>query len=152
MFQRLLSVGIPVWIGTQVTSGHAVQKPQKPGPEHQRLKFFVGRWQVEGEVASGKFKATSTCEWFEGHFHVVCRSDATTPEGNSKTLEVLTYDTSSGAYTHYNIGSLRESSLFSTGKLEGKRGAGTLSQGQRAKSMTIGGPKRPPIPTRSMSR
>jgi Protein of unknown function (DUF1579) len=80
----------------------------------------VGRWQVEGEVASGKFKATSTCEWFEGHFHVICRSDATTPEGNSKTLEVLTYDTSSGAYTHYNIGSLRENSLFSTGKLEGK--------------------------------
>jgi hypothetical protein len=51
---------------------------------------------------------------------VVCRSDATTPEGNSKTLEVLTYDSNSGAYTHYNIGSLRESSLFSTGKLEGK--------------------------------
>jgi Protein of unknown function (DUF1579) len=119
MFQLLLMLGILVPIAAQVTSAHALQKPQ-PGPEHQRLEFFVGRWQVEAEDESGgKFKALNTCEWFEGHFQVICRSDVTSPDGSSKELEVLTYDAGSAAYTSYNIGSFGQSA-FATGKLEGK--------------------------------
>ena len=86
MLQRVLTLSVLVGIGTQVASGHALQNPQ-PGPEHQRLEFFVGRWQVEGDYeAGGKLKATTTCEWFENHFHLICRSDVTSPEGSSKEL------------------------------------------------------------------
>ena len=64
-------------------------------------------------------KATTTCEWFEGHFQAICRSDVTSPEGSSKELEVLAYDATNAAYTRYSIGSFGESA-FATGKLEGK--------------------------------
>ena len=30
---------------------------QKPGPEHQRLGYFVGRWKAEGEVKPGPMGA-----------------------------------------------------------------------------------------------
>jgi hypothetical protein len=120
MFQRLLSVGIFVCIGTLVISGHALQQPQKPGPEHQKLQFFVGRWQLEDEDASGgKFNAVSTCEWFEGRFHVICRVEGNGPEGKSRELNVLTYDSGSSEYLWNHIGSLGESAS-ARGRLDGK--------------------------------
>jgi hypothetical protein len=99
--------------------------PPQPGPEHKRLEFFVGTWNIEGEMppssfgAGGKYTAVQTCEWFEGRFHVLCRSDVKSPDGNEKELEVLGYSASEGTYTRYNIGS-SGNGAFATGKLNGK--------------------------------
>jgi hypothetical protein len=83
--------------------------PQKPGPEHQRLGFFVGRWKAEGEVQpgpmgpGGKFTGTDTCEWFEGRFTVICRSEGQGPSGPSKSIGILGYSPEDKAYTYYGV-------------------------------------------------
>jgi hypothetical protein len=82
---------------------------QKPGPEHQRLGFFVGRWKAEGEIKpgpmgpGGKFTGTDTCEWFEGQFTVICRSEGQGPTGPSKSLGILGYSVEDKAYTYYGV-------------------------------------------------
>ena len=85
------------------------QQPPKPGPEHEKLGYFVGKWNAEGEVKpgpmgpGGKMKTTDTCEWFEGHYSVICRSEGTTPTGPSKSIGILGYSTEDKAYTYYGV-------------------------------------------------
>ena len=81
--------------------------PQKPGPEHQRLGYFVGRWKAEGQVKpspmgpGGKVTATDDCEWFEGRFSVICRSEGQGPGGPMKSIGILGYSAEDKAYTYY---------------------------------------------------
>jgi Protein of unknown function (DUF1579) len=83
--------------------------PQKPLPEHQRLGYFVGRWKSEGEIKpgpmgpGGKVTATDTCEWYEGQFTVICRSEGQGPSGPSKSLGILGYSVEDKAYTYYGV-------------------------------------------------
>ena len=56
------------------------QPAPKPSAEHQKLAYFVGTWTSTGEMKpspfgpGGKMTSTETCEWFDGGFAVVCRS------------------------------------------------------------------------------
>lgn len=94
--------------GPQVAAAQATQAP-KPGPEHKRLGYFVGKWNAEGEVKpgpmgpGGKTKSSDTCEWFEGQFSVVCRYEGTGPMGPSKSIGILGYSTEEKVYTYYGI-------------------------------------------------
>jgi hypothetical protein len=89
----------------------AAQAPQaaKPGPEHARRGYFVGKWNGEGEVKAspmgpgGKIKSTDTCEWYEGRFSVICRSEGTTPSGPTKSMGILGYSTEEKVYTYYGV-------------------------------------------------
>jgi hypothetical protein len=125
-----------VTVATHTALGQTPPGPPAPGPEHQRLQFFVGNWKYEGEIKESPFgpagklaAATQSCEWFEGGFHVICRSDMTGPEGNEKELEVLAYDRDRRTYTRYNIGSSGQSA-FAIGRLDGNtwhwQGEGTI--------------------------
>ena len=55
--------------GAQVVAAQSPQAP-KPGPEHARLGYFVGKWKTEGEmkpspIASQKSWLNRTSEsWF----------------------------------------------------------------------------------------
>jgi len=90
-------------------------QPPKPGPEVQKLAYYVGTWKGEGEVKAGpfgpagKFSGTDTCEWFAGGFHLVCRGEGTSPEGKRTGLSILAYDAEAKAYTYYGISSFGES-------------------------------------------
>jgi hypothetical protein len=81
----------------------------KPGPEHQKLAYFVGTWTSTGEMKpspfgpGGKMSYTETCEWFEGRFSVVCRSQGTAPPGPTRGLAIMSYNTEAKAYTYYGI-------------------------------------------------
>jgi Protein of unknown function (DUF1579) len=83
--------------------------PQKPGPEHQKLGYFVGKWVTEGEMKSspmgpgGKLTSADTCEWFEGHYAVVCRGDGKGPAGAMKSVGILGYNAEEKVYTYYGI-------------------------------------------------
>jgi Protein of unknown function (DUF1579) len=89
----------------------AAQAPQapKPGPEHARLGYFVGKWAGDGEVKpgpmgpGGKIKSTDTCEWYEGRFSVICRSEGTGPSGPTKSIGILGYSTEEKVYTYYGV-------------------------------------------------
>jgi Protein of unknown function (DUF1579) len=100
----VLVVGLPL-------ASHA-QTPQpapKPGPEHQRLGYFVGKWTTEGDMKEspmgpgGKVTSTDTCEWFEGRFAVICHSDGKSPMGPTKSIGILGYSTEEKAYTYYGV-------------------------------------------------
>ncbi|HSN15867.1 MAG TPA: DUF1579 family protein [Anaeromyxobacteraceae bacterium] len=86
----------------------APQKP-KPGPEHQRLAFFVGRWKGEAEVKqnpfmpAGKHTSSDTCEWFEGRFAVVCRNESRSATGTMKSLGLIGYSPEEKVYTYYGV-------------------------------------------------
>ncbi|HYT05759.1 MAG TPA: DUF1579 family protein [Gemmatimonadales bacterium] len=81
----------------------------KPGPEHQKLDYFAGRWHEVAEVKpgpmgpGGKMAGTSTCEWFAGGFYLVCRSDGSGPAGEMRGLGIMGYSTERTHYTYYGI-------------------------------------------------
>jgi hypothetical protein len=83
--------------------------PPKPGPEHQRLNYFVGKWMTEGDMKpspmgpGGKFTSTDECGWFEGRFAVVCHSQGTTPMGPSKAIGILSYSPEEKVYTYTGV-------------------------------------------------
>lgn len=89
----------------------AAQAPQapKPGPEQQKLAYFVGTWTSEGEMKpgpmgpGGKFTSKDTCEWFEGRFAVVCRGEGQSPMGPIKNLGILSYSPEEKVYTYYGV-------------------------------------------------
>ena len=94
--------------GVQSAAAQAPQAP-KPGPEHARLGYFVGKWSAEGELKpgpmgpGGKFTAIDTCEWFEGRFSVICRSEGKMPTGPSKSIGILGYSPEEKVYTYYGV-------------------------------------------------
>lgn len=88
------------------------QDAPKPGPGHEKLGYWVGTWVNEGEIKenpmmpAGKFKGKDSCEWFEGKFAVVCRSEGTGPMGPSKGLGIMSYSSEMQVYTYYGTDSL----------------------------------------------
>jgi hypothetical protein len=105
LFNLLAALTVVSAAGLQVA---AAQAP-KPGPEHKRLGYFVGKWNADGEVkpgpmgAGGKMKSSDTCEWFEGQFSVICRYEGSGPMGPSKGIGILGYNTEEKVYTYYGI-------------------------------------------------
>ena len=76
----------------------------KPGPEHQRLHYYVGDWKTEAESKpspfgpGGKLTANNHNEML-GDFFVVFHGDGTGPMGPIKTLAAIGYDSKEKAYT-----------------------------------------------------
>ena len=105
----VFTAAIVVSIGSiQLVSAQA-PPAAKPGPEQERLGYFVGRWKADGEMKpgpmgpGGKMTSTDNCEWFEGHFSVMCRSEGQTPAGPSKSIGLLGYSVEEKVYTYYGI-------------------------------------------------
>jgi hypothetical protein len=84
-------------------------KAPTPGPEHQRLGYFVGKWKVEGVmnenpfIPAGKMTSDDVCEWFEGKFAVVCRTKGKGPMGSTRGLGIMGYSTEEKVYTYYGV-------------------------------------------------
>ncbi len=99
--------------------------PPKPGPEHKKLGYFVGKWNSEADMKlspfgpGGKFTGTDSCEWFAGGFSVVCHSEGKMPMNTSvKGLYFLSYDAGGKKYVYAEIDSLGETAI-SYGTVEG---------------------------------
>ncbi len=113
---------ILTWVGAVL--GQAPAGPPKPGPEHQKLAYFVGKWTAEGDSKASlfgpasKFSFTQNCEWFEGSFAVVCHSDGKMMGMAVKGLNVTSYDPGEKTYTYYETNTLGET-LFARGMVEG---------------------------------
>jgi hypothetical protein len=96
-------------------------------PEVQRLAYYLGTWKGEGEAKSspfqpaGKLSSTTTCEWFSGGFHLVCRGEESGPTGKRTFLNIKAYDEKAKAYTEYGISSLGESEYTTGGSIVGNK-------------------------------
>lgn len=79
-------------------------RPSRPGPEHERLAAFVGRWKTRGEVrASGDSPAleiagVDTYEWLPGGFFLLHRVDVRIGGERVEAVEVIGWDAAAGAY------------------------------------------------------
>jgi hypothetical protein len=95
-------------LGVQFASAEDAKAP-KPGPEHQRLGYFVGNWTTEGEMKpsemgpGGKLTSTDKCAWFDGGFAVVCHSEGKGPMGPSKSIGILSYSAEEKVYTYAGV-------------------------------------------------
>jgi hypothetical protein len=108
-----------------IAAAQAPPAPPKPGPEHQELKYFVGKWMTEGEakpspmMPGGKFSSNDNCELFNGNFFVVCRSTGKGPMGPSHDMGILGYDTKKKVYTYHGISDHGASVETGEGQKEG---------------------------------
>ena len=90
------------------------EKPEMPKPtaEHEELAKWVGSWSGTGEMKPGPFGEggpmswTEKCSWFAGsEFHVICKSEGSSPMGPSKGLGIMGYNAEKKVYTHYGVDS-----------------------------------------------
>jgi hypothetical protein len=88
---------------TSLLLAQAPPAPPKPGPEHKKLEYFVGKWTVEGEIKANKFMpagktvSTETATLGPGGFYVESRN-----EGQLGTrLAIVAYDSHAKVYTSY---------------------------------------------------
>jgi hypothetical protein len=108
MLNMLAAYAVVSVASVQFAAAQAAQAP-KPGPEHARLGYFVGKWTAEGEIKAGpmgpggKFTSSDDCEWFEGRFSVICHSEGKTPMGPSKSIGILGYSPQEKVYTYYGV-------------------------------------------------
>ena len=113
-------------IATSPGQPATAQQP-KPGPEVQRLAYYLGIWRGGGETKggpfgpAGKLSSTMTCDWFAGGFHLVCRGEERGPTGKRTFLNILAYDDKAKAYTEYGISSLGESEYSTGGSIVGNK-------------------------------
>jgi hypothetical protein len=90
------------------------EEPAAPQPtaEHRALEAWTGSWSGKGEMKPGPFGPggpmswSEDCSWFEGGgFHVVCRTQGTSPMGPMKGLGIVGYNAEKKVYTHYGVDS-----------------------------------------------
>jgi len=98
--------------------------PPKPGPEHQKLAYFAGKWDIDADMKpstfgpGGKAKYKQSCDWFEGNFAMVCHFDGTMQTGLLKGLSIMGWDPDAQTYTYFSTNSLGQGT-FSRGTVEG---------------------------------
>jgi len=120
----------------------SAQEP-KPGPEVQKLAYYLGTWKGEGETKggpfgpAGKLSSTTTCEWFAGGFHLVCRGEETGPTGTRTFLNIRAYDEKAKAYTEYGISSLGDTEYDTGGSIIGNKRTFVLSNDMNGKPLKL---------------
>jgi Protein of unknown function (DUF1579) len=94
---------------TALLLAQAPAAPPKPGPEHKKLEYFVGKWTVESEikanefVPAGKTVGTETATLGPGGFYVESRAEG----GQLPTrLAIMAYDSHAKVYTSYYASSV----------------------------------------------
>ena len=108
--KRPLALACAIILCLTVAAAQAPEMP-KPGPEHEKLGFFVGQWRGEGTMSEspfgpgGKITSSDTCEWFEGKFAVVCHSTGKGPMGPMKSLGIIGYNPMEKVYIYYGLDS-----------------------------------------------
>ena len=93
---------------TALLLAQAPPAPPKPGPEHKKLEYFVGKWTVESEikanefVPAGKTVSTETNTLGPGGFYVESRAEGQLPT----RFGFIAYDSHAKVYTSYYASSV----------------------------------------------
>ena len=127
----------------QATALHPPVQQPAPSPDIQKLAYYVGHWKGEGETKggpfgpAGKLSSTTTCEWFAGGFHLVCRGEETGPTGTRAFLNIRAYDEKAKSYTEYSISSAGEVEYNTGGTLVGNERSFALESDMGGKHAKI---------------
>jgi hypothetical protein len=93
---------------TALLLAQAPPAPPKPGPEHKKLEYFVGKWTAESEikaneyVPAGKGVSTETYTLEPGGFYIEHLAEGQIP----RTLGIIAYDSHAKVYTSYYASSV----------------------------------------------
>jgi hypothetical protein len=96
----------------------------KPGPEVEKLKYFVGTWKLEGDVKpgmmgpGGKYTGLDRNEWMSGGFYVVGHNTGAVSMGKFTGTSYLGYNPEEKVYTYHEFDSTGEN-VSAKGNLEG---------------------------------
>ena len=88
---------------TSLLLAQAPPAPPKPGPEHKKLEYLLGKWTVESEikaneyVPAGKGVSTETYTLEPGGFYIEHLAEGQIP----RTLGIIAYDSHAKAYTSF---------------------------------------------------
>jgi hypothetical protein len=88
---------------TSLLVAQAPPAPPKPGPEHKKLEYFLGKWTLESEikanefVPAGKGVSTETGTLGPGGFYVESRNESQ----SGTRLAIISYDSHAKVYTSY---------------------------------------------------
>ena len=119
----------------------AQNSPQmpKPGPELEKLKYFLGTWKMEGDMKpnpmgpGGKFTATEHNEWMPGGFFVVGHSSGSMAAmGKITGTAFMGYNPEEKVYTYNEFNSMGEAEA-SKGTIEGDTWTWTFSGNEGGK-------------------
>src|SRR5215510_6903462 len=96
-----LVVLVPAYV---VVAGQS-PTPSKPGPEHQKMAAFLGKWSFEGQAQAspygpaGKLTSVDTFAWLPGNFFLEHQWDS--KQGGTPIIgrEIVGYDSASKTYT-----------------------------------------------------
>jgi len=128
-------------MGAGKTASEKKMEMPKPGPEVQKLGYFVGSWKSEADVKenpmgmpAGKMTETANCEWFHGKFSVVCHSSGKGPMGSMHALGVLGYNADDKKYTYYGVDSSGHATM-ATGTTDGNAWTYTADEKMGGKTM-----------------
>jgi hypothetical protein len=89
-----------------LTTAFGQQPAPKPGPELQKLNYFVGSWTSEGDMKpgpmgpGGKITIKEDASWMEGGFFVVFRSTFKSVMGDGTAVAYMGYDPEEKMYTY----------------------------------------------------
>jgi Protein of unknown function (DUF1579) len=98
--------------------------PPKPGPEHAKLSYFVGKWTSEGDLKpgpfgpGGKFTFTENCDWLSGNFAVLCHSEGQMLGLTVRGLSVMSYNPEEKKYIYFESNNMGENT-YSKGTVDG---------------------------------
>jgi hypothetical protein len=120
----LFVVGVLFLLGFARIFAQDAGGPPKPGAEHEKLAFFLGKWTSEGEMKpspygpGGKFTFTEDCDWLSGNFALLCHSEGQVMGMTVKGISVMGYDFGERGYIYFESNSIGENT-FSRGTVDG---------------------------------
>src|SRR5215472_4295550 len=89
----------------------------KPGPEHQRLAYFAGKWDIDADMKpstfgpGGRAMYKQSCDWFEGNFAMVCHFEGTVQTRLLKGLSIMGWDPAAQTYTYFSTAAFRQANF-----------------------------------------
>jgi hypothetical protein len=111
-------------LSASAVRAQAPPEAPKPGPEEQKLAYFVGKWVAEADMKpsaygpGGKVDFSETCEWFTGNFSLICHSEAAMFGSTITSLSVMGYDMGDKTYVYFETNSMGQNT-FSRGTVDG---------------------------------
>jgi hypothetical protein len=96
----------------------------KPGPEHEKLSYYIGKWTSEGDIKAsafgpaGKYAYTETCDWLPGKFAILCKAEGNIMGGEFHGMSVMSYDNAESSYIYFDTNNWGENGYYH-GSVEG---------------------------------
>jgi len=90
-----LTLSVIAGIAWTIDGGaQARQRESEPGPERQKLAYFIGTWKTEGEMKqsmfgpAGTLSGTARHEWILGEFFYLTHHEEQNPSGKHVSVEI----------------------------------------------------------------